>query len=71
MTYNEIQCELAIDTFKNGNKYVIELYNTETKALIKREAKTLSEASRLYNELTEMLINWYDEQYKRNFLINN
>lgn len=72
LSLNEIHGNLRIDLVKNGNEYNVNLYNTETKELTRRETKTLKDASRLFHGLTELLINSYgNEQYKRNYLLNN
>ena len=61
--------KLSID--HHGNKYLVSLYNGDTKEDTYKLFDSIDDAFKVFSQLSEWIIkSYYTEQQKRNYLIN-
>lgn len=57
---------------KNGNKYAVRLYNTETKEMTSKKFESIEKAQEKFNTLSASIIQWlYTEEKKREILLED
>lgn len=77
MTYNIISTEdyagsQELELIQNGNKYIIELYNRETKECVRISLKNIEQATTIYNKFVDFMIRGhYSFEQRANILKRN
>lgn len=68
-TTKEVHGNLCLNIDKNGNEYIVGLFNDVTKKYTHRSFKTIDDALTVYKMLVELIVKGYGtEEYKRNVL---
>ena len=67
--FGEGKLNLTID--RSGNKYLVGLYNTDTKEYTYNTFDSIDDAFKVFSQLSEWIIkSYYTEECKRHYLLN-